>query len=712
MDDNLFLNIATEAPAPSSVKKASKVVGGKWKDRRKAQLQAKGVNTEKKRSSGVNSRPVDHSKRIRTSAEPYEKGMETRAEMKEIRKEQNKRAAEEDADETKGPSKHARHIEGKGAPGNKSSYVSSLFTSKGEITEREYDQEIETLDASNAPLKDSTTFDGLGLDEILSKQLTENMKLKHPTKIQRSVLPRMLARDRDLFVQAQTGSGKTLAFVLPIFQKLMQVKDLDRTKGIFALIMAPTRELATQIYSVIEGLTRCCHRIVPGIVIGGEKKKSEKARLRKGVNILVATPGRLADHIENTERLDLSNIRYVVLDEGDKLMELGFEETITKILEDIEKTSRISATVKLYPTLPKKRMNVLCSATIKTNVKKLGEISLTDAETVSPNSVPDMEDVEIMENIAAPDQLLQQSCVVPPKLRLVTLAAILKDITNKEGGSRTMVFLSCSDSVDFHFNIFSKDGVKITKEGEQAESDDLSTVLTAPLLSDNTTVFKLHGSLSQQLRTSTLSAFSKASEERHTIMFCTDVASRGLDLPHITTVVEYDPPFATEDHLHRIGRTARAGKSGRSVLFLLPTEEKYLDKIEHYHPHGVQHKSYEELLKIGFGSKWDFDATTWHLDVERWLLEDQGAHEKAARAFTSHVRAYATHISSEKDVFNMKTLHLGHLAKSFGLRETPKALGGKSGPATGKKKKENPKDKMFRMARMAAKSQSSEFNFM
>lgn len=682
MDDDIFLNIATPDTVSSGKPSTSKVTGGKWKDRRKVQLQAKGFKTKKTavvpvtlgapdRSTGVNSTPLVEREPTKTKKRTHE-------------------------DDTKGPSKQQRFVEGKGVAGKNNTYVSSLFTAKPEMSKQKYDEELEAKDASNAPLKDSTTFDGLGLNEILTRQLTEHMKLQTPTNIQRSVIPRLLERERDLFVQAQTGSGKTLSFVLPIFQRLMAVKELNRTSGIFALILTPTRELATQIYGVIEVLSHCCHRIVPGIVIGGEKKKSEKARLRKGVNILVATPGRLSDHIENTERLDLGEVRYVVMDEGDKLMELGFEETITKILDDITKTSRIRTTP--YKELPRKRCNVLCSATIKANVKKLGEISLQDAEMVSTNSVPSMEDMELIQTIAAPDQLLQQVIVVPPKLRLVSLASVLKDITKQEGGSRTMIFLSCSDSVDFHFSVFAKGG------------SNHDTVSNAPLLSDNAVVFKLHGSLSQQLRTSTLSSFSKAADTKHIIMFCTDVASRGLDLPYISTVIEYDPPFATEDHLHRIGRTARAGKSGRSLLFLLPTEEKYVDKIGNYHPHGVQYKSYEDLLKIGFGAKWDMDATTWHLNIERWLLEDTVIHDLAAKAFMSHIRAYATHLSSERDVFNVKKAHMGHLAKSFGLRETPKALGGKS--QGDKKKKETAKDKMWRMARATAKSQSSEFNFM
>jgi ATP-dependent RNA helicase DDX31/DBP7 len=275
-----------------------------------------------------------------------------------------------------------------------------------------------------------------------------------------------------------------------------------------------------------------------------------------------------------------------------------------------------------------------------------------------------------------------------------------------------MIFLSCSDSVDFHFKVFAKDGQKYNNKTELfEEADDTSTVLSSSLL-QNTMIFKLHGSLSQPIRTSTLSSFTKQHTNKHTIMFCTDVAARGLDLPYISTVIEYDPPFATEDHLHRIGRTARAGKSGRSVLFLLPTEEKYLEKIQKFHPNGVEHKSYEDLLKTGFGENWDFDATTWHLNVERWILEDSGARELAARSFTSHIRAYATHLAQERDCFNVKALHFGHLAKSFALRETPKKLGIEANSNGGKRKKENPKDKMFRVARMTAKAASDEFNFM
>lgn len=518
---------------------------------------------------------------------------------------------------------------------------------------------------------------------------------------------------------------------------------INRESGLFAIIMTPTRELATQIYGVLETLTRCHHQIVPGIVIGGEKKKSEKARLRKGCNILVATPGRLADHLENTKNLDVSQFRWLILDEGDKLMELGFEETISKITAQIDASSKIHETVNKWQGLPDKRINMLCSATLQSNVKKLGSIVLNNPKMISVDSVQSLpgtitfgETEEL--RTTAPDQLIQNVLVVPPKLRLVTLDALLAKVSQT-----TMVFFSCSDSVDFHFDVFTRDGkrfkkiknedtgeTKIILVGDDDETEDFNGVV-APLLGDNTVVYKLHGSLLQQARTSTLQSFIKDNTTYNKILFCTDVASRGLDLPNIANVIEFDPPFTIDYHLHRIGRSARLGNKGTATLFLLPgIEEGYVEgKLRVVHPKegSLRIQNYEEVLQQGFAEgseksrdnkvgKWDIHATTWHLDVERWLLEDQAMLNKAIQAFTSHIRAYATHLSTEREFFNVKLLHLGHLAKSFGLRETPKKLGKSVGNNSNfteskKGKKEDPRKKMLRMAKMAVNASSSEFNY-
>lgn len=750
-DDGLILNFATE-DAPSVPQKASKVTGGTWKERRNLKLKLQG--RERKPGSGVNNIEIDNIRtdRLKEKAEQMmaEQYPQKKSTKTDFRKKDRKPA--ESAESTKRPSsepmgitsKKVKFSETSGENGGKNnSYVSSLFTSnKGSEILKESTGSLTSYSASNAPLQDDSTFAGLGLNDRLVTHLTGPMRYMAPTKVQRAVIPQMVRTQEDLFVKAQTGSGKTLAFVLPIIHRLMSESEtISRKSGLFALILTPTRELASQIYSVLESLLRCHHHIVPGIVVGGEKKKSEKARIRKGVNVLVATPGRLADHLENTESLDVSQVRWLVLDEGDRLVELGFHETISKITDQLARTSKAMDTMHKWPGLPTRRVNVLCSATMPEDVKKLGSTVLNNPQMISV----DREDTSNT-NATAPDQLVQKVMVVPPKLRLVTLSAVLKNISHKrDGATRTIVFFSCSDSVNFHFEVFSRGGSPISRKrkesDEEKKGDDKedeqkteSCASSAPQIADKTAIFRLHGSLSQQLRTSTLQQFTEENGEnegKHLILFCTDVASRGLDLPNIAHVVEYDPPFAIDDHLHRIGRSARVGKKGEAILFLLPGEEEgYVEgKLRVVHPKqgSLRITNYEKVLQEAFAEdsepvtktdakakqgKWDIHATTWHLEVERWLLEDSAALERALHAFVSHIRAYATHLSSERSFFNVKLLHLGHLAKAFGLRETPKKLGRSSGqndaPA---KKKEDPRKKMLRMARMAEKASSSEFNY-
>jgi len=760
-DDGLLLNFAIPDSSDSSavpVNKNVKIKGGRWKDRRKLQLSLQG-RTKEKKVKGVNGVVIEKPRLLKRERDDDKKLRTNESVPSEF--------------------KRAKFSETKGQAGGKNnSYVSSLFTNnetalQTTMTETKSEEKEKTYLPSNAPVKGATTFVGLGINNHLSTHLTDHQRFKYPTKIQKLVIPNLLTTERDLFVKAQTGSGKTMAFILPIFHKLMMENKhkITRDSGVFAIILTPTRELANQIYSVLESLTRCHHTLVPGIVIGGEKKKSEKARLRKGVNILVATPGRLADHLENTKSLDISQLRYLVLDEGDKLVELGFEETISKITRIIDENSSIAETGDKWQGLPTRRINMLCSATLQNNVKQLGSIILQEPEMISVDrevegTILFDDDVEGEVNgdpndheSFAPDQLIQDVLIVPPKLRLVTLDACLVNIANKiaqsSTPSRTMVFYSCSDSVNYHFDVFSRDG-KIIKKVKDDETGEVKTILvspedstdengaddselTAPIIHDNTMIYKLHGSLSQQIRTSILQKFIKDDPKfPHKVLFCTDVASRGLDLPNIANVIEYDAPFTIDDHLHRIGRSARVGNKGEATLFLLPgLEEGYIDaklKVVHPREDNLRIINYEKILQQAFAEKnatgknkhdklgnWDIHATTWHLEVERWLLEDSAALSKASLAFTSHIRAYATHLSQERNFFNVKLLHLGHLAKSFGLRETPKNIGKKSGKNSDKHlegvdgglrklKKEDPRKKMLRMAKLAVKS-NNEFNY-
>ncbi|OJD40703.1 uncharacterized protein BKCO1_1000502 [Diplodia corticola] len=601
--------------------------------------------------------------------------------------------------------------------------VSSLFTynpvSKTQTgTKREYENE-EAIAPSNAPLSSELeTFLKLGLSPNLASHMLNKLSIKAPTAIQKSAIPQLVKEDSDAFIQAQTGSGKTLAYVLPIVQRLVNLgKDtVHRDSGLFAIILAPTRELSKQISVVLENVLRATNWIVSGTVIGGEKKKSEKARVRKGLNILVATPGRLVDHLEHTEALDVANVRWLVLDEGDRLMELGFENDIQKIVGCLN--LRMKATKNRIAGLPPKRMTILCSATMKMNVQRLGEISLKDAVHIQNES---SEEETKESTFSAPAQLRQSYAVVPAKLRLVALVALLKRTFVRKGSvMKVIVFISCADSVEFHFEILAREPREARDESKEdgSEEEDKEekkdersrfgdrrrwkpeprkiepvttnrTIAPSPTLSgeDNpVTVYKLHGSLAQSLRTSTLQSFTKSTTPA--VLVCTDVASRGLDMPNVDFVIEYDPAFARDDHLHRIGRTARAGKDGRAMLFLQPgDEEGYVDILRQDRPMtdsgttGLVRHDANELLRKAFTppgviakAAWEDAATKWQLDAERWALAQPGRLELARRAYQSHVRAYATHVQDERIYFNIKELHLGHLAKAFALRDRPGAI--------------------------------------
>ncbi|KAL3228895.1 ATP-dependent RNA helicase DBP7 [Nakaseomyces bracarensis] len=702
-DESMVLNFSTDS-TDATPRVSSKITGGRWKDRRKMQ-QSMGHSEKREKPEDSN----------------FERG--------------SKRAKVVDMGTDKKPQEMNINQQ----------IVSSLFTSNREVATAENKNKYnsnEVITPSNAPLLDDS-FNAIGVNDTLITHLNDKMKINKPTNIQKLVIPQIMKNNNrgDLFIHAQTGSGKTLSYLLPLFSSILDMGEhVDRKSGCFALIIAPTRELASQIYDVASNLANCCHYLVPCLLIGGERKKSEKARLRKGCNFIIGTPGRILDHFQNTKVIKeqmQSSLRYIVLDEGDKLMELGFDETISQILDIIKS---IDIDTRRFPKLPHNIQHLLCSATQSSEVAKLGKKVLTEYKVISNGK-----NKSESNNTFAPDQLLQKIVICPPKLRLVTLAGVLDQVHSKgkhlDTVKRTIVFLSCADSVDFHYEVFSaSDGKYRNLVGESARNlIKGSQALPSFELeeSPNVICYKLHGSLTQQMRTMTLKHFATDNDNtkgKHLILFCTDVASRGLDLPDVSTVIEFDPPFAVEDHLHRIGRTARAGKKGESVLFLLPGEEEgYLDHIQKYHPKGWELlKSDKDVLMPAFSkvnvvrndksnektqdkeNLWDSNVTTWHLNVERRILEDQYFKDLATKGYISHIRAYATHISSEKQFFNIKCMHLGHLAKSFGLRERPKAMGlqsGKDNAGSSKPKKEGSKNKMWRLARLAAKQVSEEFNY-
>lgn len=707
-DDGMMLNFAAGEAATPGVG-TPKFKGGSWRERSRLTKAAKHARDERL-GTGGRSQAFERATKYRApkSDDAQPPGQPPAKRHKRFH-DDDPQAREHRRRESR-PA-HLKDANFKGQPGNRE-VISSLFSYNPDAKTVEEENPAaeepqEAVRPSNAPLPDGIdTFTSLGLSASVAAYLLTKMDLKTPTGIQKAAVSQLTKEDADVFVQSETGSGKTLAYLLPIVQRLVNMaeqekQNMGRESGLFAIVLAPTRELCKQIAVVLEKLLGCAHYIVAGTVIGGEKKKSEKARLRKGLNILVATPGRLVDHLENTEVLDVSKVRYLVLDEGDRLMDLGFEEDITKIVKALDGKKRKHADI---PGLPEKRITILCSATLKSNVEKLGNVALNDAVLVKgEKGEGDVEDGKD-DAFLAPAQLKQSYIICATKLRLVTLTALLKRTFARKGSvMKAIVFFSCADSVDFHHKVLtrplegtadagSEDAVNTTAPATKDDPSLVDALSPSPILSSSNNpldVYKIHGSLPQQTRTAIIKSFAKSTTA--SLLLATDVASRGLDLPNLDLVIEYDPAFSKDDHLHRIGRTARLGRDGRATIFLLPgSEEGYIQVLKHSYKqnaeattNNVTATSANDVLKKGFmsstglvgkkeqGTDHETLATEFQLNVERFVLGDAKIKDMAKNAFQSHIRAYATHIASERKWFDIKELHLGHLAKSFGLRDPP-----------------------------------------
>ncbi|KAJ3255384.1 ATP-dependent RNA helicase dbp7 [Boothiomyces macroporosus] len=622
----------------------------------------------------------------------------------------------------------------------KAGFSSSIFTANPELPSRQKKQKkeettdkpvieaqaipqpVEEIEKKEIPAKISkepiledttsqTDFGKLGLHPLLVNHL-KKLNISNATQIQKSSIPKLQKEfGRDIIIQAQTAA------------ELEGVHGKDfftRSTGTFAIILAPTRELAQQIATVLESLlhytinasengTRFKHWIVSGILVGGESKKSEKARLRKGINILVATPGRLLDHLKTTESFNTGNLRWLVLDEADNLLHLGFEETLRDILKILNEKGRKAieseARAKIKH-MPFERQTVLCSATIEGGVQKLAEESLRDPVFIKAESK--QENTESGENdssISIPKQLKQLYVLSPAKLRLVNMIGLIRKITNSGKLPRKIIiFLATGDSVDWHFDILAR--ISEMQNTEQDDKDfefDPEAEIKPVEYNDlpklragydakhlpNCKLFKLHGSMQQSERHAVYTGYSPSSNYTK-ILFCTDVAARGLDLPDVSDIIQYDPPADVRDYIHRIGRTARLGKEGQAFIFLLPSEAEYLDLLEDYHCHVTEEPMVpilETLIPLANSKKTknqkhsfhEIAATDVHMEFERFVQSSQPNLIHAQKAFSSHIRAYTTHIASEKHIFHIRKLHLGHIAKSFCLREAPQQLQSKLG---------------------------------
>ncbi|KAF4980783.1 hypothetical protein FZEAL_3297 [Fusarium zealandicum] len=729
-DDGMLLNFEMGS---GPIKPQVKFKGGRWRDRKQAEKSAR-LASSKPTEANAEKDGVDDQQRSSKRQRTDDGGHDHDFDYGSLARYGSR--PRDGSGPSSGQPRHQHSDSGKPRQ-----VVSRLFSfnpaQKTDLEEKQADWTAP--EATNAPLSDVASFGNLTISARLVDELAK-MGLERPTAIQNKVLPHMLSTSSDAFVQAETGSGKTFAYLLPILHRVLLLSEkgksqIHRDSGVFAIIVAPTRELAKQTHTVLEQLIRPFPWLVSTAITGGESKKAEKSRIRKGVNFLVATPGRLADHIDNTKALNLSTVRWLILDEGDRLMDLGFEDDLKKTITELRKvdvSDKLSNGTSLK-SLPERRVTVLCSATMKMNVQKLGEMSLADATFLAAQKEEgDVNDDDTA--MKAPAQLHQYYSIVPAKLRLVTLMAYLKSTFSRRGRTmKAILFMSCADSVDFHYELLRDETKKVEAKKDDAKKDDAkndedkkdeekdeekkdeakkdepkkekaptalskeaenisktvgkAAYITSPA-SPEVVVHRMHGSLSQPVRTATLRSFSACKSP--SLLITTDVSSRGLDIPSVDLVIEYDPAFSFADHIHRVGRTARAGKPGDALLFLLPgTEEGYIKLLKQSTPPTPQ--SYDTILQKGMMTKLEFpvetsakptDGQTFHdkaetlqLHIEQRLLEDPKRLELARNGFKSHIRAYATHTKEERSHFDITELHLGHTAKSYGLREAPGGIG-------------------------------------
>ncbi|XP_027220877.2 ATP-dependent DNA helicase DDX31 [Penaeus vannamei] len=515
----------------------------------------------------------------------------------------------------------------------------------------------------------------------------EKLGFRSMTTVQQKSMPAILS-GKDALVKSQTGSGKTLTYALPIINKLMsQTPQIQRSDGLLALVIVPTRELALQSYQWFEKLCKACVWVVPGYLIGGEKKKAEKARLRKGINILVATSGRLIDHIHHTKSLSLAKVKYLVIDEADRLLDMGYERSVTSIMESLKEQQESTD-----------RQTIMLSATLSSGVEKLAGMSLVSPEIIDVSQ--EGQDGKLMcEALATPENLSHNYILVPAKLRLVTLAAFILSKCKVGDEKKMIVFFATQDLVDFHTEIFSRllsrygkvkderpsllkraEKVLAGEEDKEEESEEEEEEDT-----EKTILFqKLHGSMTQQERSTVFRSFREASAG---VLMCTDVASRGLDLPRVRWIVQFNAACTAADYVHRVGRTARVNSAGSAVAFLAPSEAPYIQMLEK-HKILLQEIRMKEVLKSFSFACDDYNgedqpsmrsveelATNFQLSIENELVSDQTMHDMSRKAYVSFVRAYASYPKEVREMFSFKALHLGHYAKSMGLRDTPSALG-------------------------------------
>ncbi|KAL0379677.1 UNVERIFIED_CONTAM: DEAD-box ATP-dependent RNA helicase 27 [Sesamum angustifolium] len=423
----------------------------------------------------------------------------------------------------------------------------------------------------------SELFESLGLSDHTMKALKQ-MGFEYMTRIQAQAIPHLL-QDKDVLAGARTGSGKTLAFLIPAVELLHGV-GYSASNGTVVIVICPTRELAIQTHRVAGDLLKY-HSQTLGLAIGGSARKEEAEKIAKGVNLLVATPGRLLDHLHHTKGFIYKNLKYLIIDEADRIMEENFEDDMKQILAILPKVKDLR----------------------RLSFQKDGiDIDVDDGGTRVTNNG------------------LQAGILCCFAKRLLLLYSFLRRNRSK----KIMIFFSSCGSVKFHSELLRF--IKID-------------------------CVDIHGKQDQPKWTSTFFEFCKADKG---ILLCTDVAARGLDIPAVDWIVQYDPPDQPKSWSNCPGE----GAEGNALLFLIPEELTFLCELKAAE---VPVKEYE------FDEKQLINVQS---NLEKLIYNNYYLNKSAKTAYRSFILAYNSH--SCKDIFNVHRLDLQAVAASFGFSCPPK----------------------------------------
>ncbi|CAE7911183.1 DDX10 [Symbiodinium necroappetens] len=453
-----------------------------------------------------------------------------------------------------------------------------------------------TANAGQGPALTGRLFRELPISERTLRGL-EASKYVKMTEIQSGAIPLALS-GRDILGEARTGSGKTLAFLVPAVEYLYR-QNWSKMDGLGSVIVSPTRELAYQIFQVLTNVGQE-HEISAGCIVGG-RSLAEEQHAVANMSILVATPGRLLQHLDESPGFDASALLILVIDEADRILDFGFQETMHNILQH----------------LPVQRQTLLFSATLHNSVHRLGRAALRSPEVIS---------VHHNAKSRTPETLKQIYMVVPLEKKVDTLFSFLRSHSQK----KTIVFVSTCKQVRFLYEAFRK-------------------------LKPGPAVMELHG---RQSLTKRMLIFQQFMErERAVALLCTDIAARGVDFPAVDWVVQADCPDTVDSYIHRVGRTARYESTGKSALFLLPSEKPFVDKLLQARV-GVRAINAKQSKVVSIQQK-----------LASVLAESGDIRHLAQRAFASYVRS--VRLMKDKDIFDFQALPKAAFAESLGLADAP-----------------------------------------